>query len=347
MAGERLRVGMLGVGAVAAKYVKLFAEYPRSRLVAVYDVSPGAAQAAAGATGARILPSEAALLAEEIDAVVISTPNFLHAQQTIAALQAGKHVLLQKPMTLTAAEAARLAQAAAQSGRRLGIYMNSLDNRIFHDVKAMIRSGTLGRIGAINAKLANGTASRWKSGGTVVWRQSRSAVGGGSFAMLAYHYINLCQWLLDEPIINVMARGKNLMSPHIEGDDIMSSLVEFRDGAMGTLESAWCVTGEQFSIHGSEGSLAYIDNLQISMKAAQPFEGEAISYTTPGKRVMIDARPAPAMDDWHNPHNQHRRFIDAILDRAPIPVSPEQGVQDMRVLEAAYRSSVSGRIEEV
>ncbi len=236
MASDYLRVAMLGAGAVAAKYVKLYAEYPRSRLVAVYDVSKAAAESAAGVTGARVADSEEALLADDIDAVVINTPNFLHARQTAAALKAGKHVLLQKPMTVTAAEAAELAEVAARSGRRLGIYMNSLDNAVFRDVKAMIAGGTLGRIGAVNAKLANGTASRWKADGKEVWRQSKAAVGGGSFAMLAYHYINLCQWLLGQPIVAVQATGKNLMSPHIEGDDIMSALVAFGDGALGVIE---------------------------------------------------------------------------------------------------------------
>ena len=344
---EVLRVGMWGVGAVALKYAKLYAGYPRSRLIAVYDVSGEAAAGVAREYGARVAPTEAALLAEDIDTVVISTPNFLHARQTAAALAAGKHVMLQKPMTLTAAEAADLVALAQRSApARLAVYMNSLDNQVFHDVKAMIAAGTLGRIGGINAKLANGTASRWKGTGEV-WRQSKAAVGGGSFAMLAYHYINLCQWLLGEPIISVLARGKNLMSEHIEGDDIMACIAEFRSGALGVLESAWCVTGEQFSIHGSAGSLAYIDNSHISMKASAPFEGEAIRYTTPGERIFIDGKRAPAMDDWHNVHNQHRRFVDAILDDGPIVVPPETGLQDMLVLEAAYRASASGRSETV
>lgn len=348
MGKDFLRVGMLGVGFVAEKYARLYAEYPRSRLVAVYDVSTEAAATVGRAHGARVAPSEEALLAEDVDAIVISTPNFLHAKQTAAALKAGKHVLLQKPMTITAAEAAELIAVAERSGRQLGIYMNSLDNAVFRDIKAMIGAGTLGKIGGINAKLANGTSARWKaSGSTATWRRSKAAVGGGSFAMLAYHYINLCQWLLDEPVVSVMARGKNLMSDHIEGDDIMCAITEFRSGILGVIEAAWCVTGEQFSIHGSTGSLSYIDSLQVSMKAANPFRGEAIVYPEPNKRTFLDGLAAPAMDDWHNPHNQHLQFIDAILDSRPVEISPQRGLQDMLVLEAAYRSSASGRLETI
>ena len=348
MSREFLRVGMLGVGFIAQKYVKLYAEYPRSRLVAVYDPLTEAASEVAKAHRANVAASEEDLLAQDIDAVVISTPNNLHARQTAAALRAGKHVLLQKPMTVTSAQAMDLIRIAAASQRQLGIYMNSLDNPVFRDIKAMIRAGTLGRIGSISAQLANGSSPRWRADSvTAAWRRSKAAVGGGSFAMLACHYINLCQWLLDDPIVSVAARGKNLMSEHIEGDDVMHAITEFRSGVLGVIGAAWCVAGEQFSIHGSAGSLAYIENDQISMKAASPFHGEAITYTEPNMRTFMEGRRAPGMDDWHNPYNQHRQFVDAILKERPVPVSGETGLRDMLVLEAAYRSSESGGTEAI
>ena len=250
----RLRVGMIGVGGVAQKYVGAYAGYPRSELAVVCDVDPAAADAAA-AHGAVVAPSAEALVAADIDAVVISTPNFLHHAQAAMALAAGKHVLLQKPMTVTAAEARDLHDLAAVRGVQLGLYMNSLDSPVIRDLKAMIDAGCFGRMGAVNAKLANGRGASFKTAdGTATWRGSRQAVGGGSFAMLAYHYVNLAQWLLDQPITGITAVAANLMSPHIEGDDIMAGIATFRDGSFGILESSWCVKGEQMSIHGSEGS---------------------------------------------------------------------------------------------
>ena len=238
MAGtDRLRVGMLGVG-VAGNYHALYAQYPRSRLDIVFDTRPDVAKVVAAEHGAALAPSEEALIAADIDAVVITTPNAVHLRQAVAALRAGKHVLLQKPMTLDPAEAAELTAVAARSGRRLAMYMNSLDNPVMQDLRRMVREGTLGRIGGINAKLANGGAWRWRGQQQLAdfWRGSRAAVGGGSFAMLATHYINLCQWLLDEPIVAIAARGRNLMSEHIEGDDIMAAIAEFRSGVLGVIE---------------------------------------------------------------------------------------------------------------
>ncbi|CAH1687532.1 Putative dehydrogenase [Hyphomicrobiales bacterium] len=347
ISARRLRVGLLGTGGVASKYASLYGEYPRSELVAVHDPFDPGLGALAERFGARIASSTDALINSDIEAVIISTPNQFHLAQASAALRAGRHVLLQKPMAVTLDEAETLAAIARDSGKTLALYMNSLDNPIFRDLKRMIDEGVLGEVGSINCKLANGMGHVWRNRPANFWRASRSAVGGGSFAMLACHYLNLAQWLLGQQIVRTAAVGKNLMCDHIEGDDIMSAIVEFADGAMGVIESAWCVKGEQMSVHGSSGSIAYIDNSVISLKAESPFAGEAIHYDKPGTRIVIEGLSAPAMGDWQNAYNQHRCFVDAMLAQQPVVMSADKGVQDMRVLAAAYRSAVSGRREAV
>ncbi len=340
---RRLKVGLLGVGGVAAKYAVLYGEYPRSDLRIVFDPSADAARAVAGRTGCAVAPDEAAVFAADVDAVVISTPNHLHHAQATAALGAGRHVLLQKPMTRDLAEAEDLVRTAEASGRTLAMYMNSLDNPVIRDIRAMITGGVLGRVGGVNCKLANGMGHVWRNRPADFWRGSRDKVGGGSFAMLATHYVNLAQWLLDRPVTAVSAVARNLMSDHIEGDDIMVALTEFGDGALGVIESAWCVKGEQMSVHGSTGSVAYIDNSVVTMKADAAFEGEAIRYDRPGTRMVFEGLTAPDMGDWRNPHNQHRAFVEAILDGTPVMVPVRRGLQDMRVLAAAYAASEAGR----
>jgi predicted dehydrogenase len=332
---ERVRVAMIGVGGIAAHYWPFFAAYPKCELRAVYDIDPAAMRMVAERTGAIQTASEDALVATDVDAVVISTPNHLHVGQSEAALRAGKHVLLQKPMTVTAGEAERLVRASRETGSRLGLLMQSLEHPLFHDIRTMIRTGVFGRIGAVNAKLANGMGHRWTPG-PGFWRGSKAAVGGGSFAMLAYHYVHLCEWLLDDVIAGVRSVSTNLMCPHIEGDDITAALVRFEGGAFGVIESAWCVRGEQMSVHGSAGSLAYIDNRVLTLSADRPFQGEVIRYERPGERLILDACVPPPMKDTANPHNQSRRFVDAILSGEPFDVPAEIGLRNMKVIEATY-----------
>ncbi len=345
--GARLRVGLLGTGGVAAKYASLYGEYPRSELVIAFDPDSSSTAALSSRFGSISASSAEEVIAADVDAVIISTPNRLHLEQASAALNAGKHVLLQKPMTVTAAEADSLQAVADGTGRVLAMYMNSLDNPVMRDMRRMVAEGVLGRVGGVNCKLANGMGHVWRNQPANFWRGSKAAVGGGSFAMLACHYLNLSQWLLDTPIVAVTAVGRNLMSEHIEGDDNMAAIVEFDGGAMGVVESSWCVKGEQMSLHGSTGSVAYLDNSVVSMKAEQAFSGEVIRYETPGVRATFEGVLAPQMGVWENPHNQHRAFVDALLDGTPVHMPGRRGVQDMRVLAASYRSSDAAAREVV
>lgn len=343
----RLRVGLLGVGGVAAKYAALYGEYPRSHLAAVFDTVEAPCDALRARFGCVVAPSAEALIESDLDAIVVSSPNRHHLAQTQAALAAGKHVLLQKPMTLDAHEAQILTQAAQSSGKMLALYMNSLDHSVFRDMKRMVETGVLGRVGGYDATLANGMGHVWAAPPPNFWRSSRAAVGGGCFAMLATHYLNLGQWLLDSPIVEVAADGGNLMCPHIEGEDIMAALVRFGSGARGTIGASWCVKGERMSVQGSEGFASYVDNSVLVVRSAKAFEGEAIRYSVPGERLTVPDLAPPAMGEWRNPHNQHRRFVDAVLDGVAPDVPAKSGLRDMRVLDAAYRSLASGRREAV
>jgi len=347
MADTVLRVGLLGVGGVASKYASLYGEYPRSKLVAVYDTMAAPAEELRARFGCEVAPSAEALIAMDLDAVVISTPNNLHHAQTRAALAAGKHVLLQKPMTLDVREAKDLVAASREAKRTLAMYMNSLDHPLMRDIKRMIESGALGRIGGYEAKLANGMGHVWANTPANFWRGSKAATGGGCFTMLATHYLNLGQWLLGSDIVEAAADGGNLMCDHIEGEDLMTALVRFANGARGVIGASWCVKGEQMSVHGSDGFLSYVDNATLTIRGTKAFDGETIKYRDPGKRLVVSELLPPAMGDWKNPYNQHRRFVDAVLDGTPPDVPAEVGLRDMRALDAAYRSLLSGKREKV
>jgi predicted dehydrogenase len=347
MADTVLRVGLLGVGGVASKYASLYGEYPRSKLVAVYDTAPAPAEELRARFGCAVAPSTNALIAMDLDAVVISTPNNLHHAQTLAALGSGKHVLLQKPMTLNVAQAQDLVAASHRVKRTLAMYMNSLDHPLMRDIKRMIESGALGRVGGYEAKLANGMGHVWANTPANFWRGSKAATGGGCFTMLATHYLNLGQWLLGSDIVEAAADGGNLMCDHIEGEDLMTALVRFANGARGVIGASWCVKGEQMSVHGSDGFVSYVDNATLTIRGTKAFDGETVKYREPGKRLVVCELLPPAMGDWKNPYNQHRRFVDAVLDGTPPDVSAEAGLRDMRALDAAYRSLLSGKREKV
>jgi predicted dehydrogenase len=173
MSTLEIRIGLVGCGGVVRQYRKVYRGLPWVRVVTAIDVNLEEAEAAAeelGASRASTRFEEA--LEPDIDAVVISTPNHLHVEQAPAAFEAGKHVLLQKPMARTIEECDRILEAQRRSGKVLGIYMNLLDHSLFRDLKRMAQSGYLGAIGLVSARLAHRGGLSW-GGADVNWRASR------------------------------------------------------------------------------------------------------------------------------------------------------------------------------
>src|SRR4029453_10190391 len=124
MTGE-IKVALVGCGGVARNYRKAYAHLPGVQVTVTVDTDEAEARRAAAESGAAKSSAKFSdALAPDVDAVVISTPNFLHCEQAVAALDAGKHVLLQKPMARTVEECDAILEAAAKSGTTLGVYMN-------------------------------------------------------------------------------------------------------------------------------------------------------------------------------------------------------------------------------
>ena len=184
----RLRAALVGCGGVVRRYRKACARLPGVTEVAAVDQDLNEAQAAARETGAAHFSSRfEGAFAPGVDVVVISTPNRLHKDHAVAALGAGKHVLLQKPMARSVEECDAILEAQRGSGTTLGVYMNLLDHPLFRDMRRMLGEGYLGRVALYSARLAR---PRGRPGGISRpgidknWRASRVAAGGGSFVQL-------------------------------------------------------------------------------------------------------------------------------------------------------------------
>lgn len=340
MSQNDITVALVGCGGVARRYRKAYASLAGVRVLTVVDVSAEEAQAAARETGAiRSSNNFEHALAPEIDAVVISTPNRFHSEQASQALRAGKHVLLQKPMATTVAECDRILAAQAESGRQLGIYMNLLDHPLFHDLRAMSRNGYLGNIVLYSARLAHRGGLEW-GGLDTNWRASRKATGGGSFVQLGVHYQHFMRWVTGNSVVAVQAMSKNIACPHLEGDDLTLAQYELSGGALGEIQTSWCTQEEHVSLLGTKGSFHYRENQRVEFTGdVGSFEGEGIRLRGDGSLEVLDPCLPPEWDDAANPYNQHRRFFETLAAGQSPPVSGEEGREDVRLVEACYRSA--------
>lgn len=366
---ERLRAAFVGCGGIAEHYLSVYRDYDGACVVTCIDpdlkrathAATLAANAAQGKSQPRITADFNDALAADVDVAIINTPNHLHREQASAALDAGKHLLLQKPVAASLSDAAAIAEAAAQAAQRgviSGLYLSYFDQPLMHDLRAMNQQGWFGDITHLYARLMHrgGLAvARQLQRGETNWRASLAQTGGGCFIQLAVHYVHLFRWLLDSPIVRVAAMTKNLHCPGIEGEDLACALFEFGNGALATLDMAWNTAGEQLAVHGTRGTIEYLGNQTLILDSdAGAFNGNVIKYAAnsasqspgaPGAAVTQQTLTitAPLLGEVSNPFNQQRRFLEAVRAGQPAPVSIASGVEDLRVVQAVYEAARTGQ----
>jgi predicted dehydrogenase len=315
--------------------------------VAAVDPNPEALAACQSEGAGRCSSNIADAIADDVDVVVISTPNHLHAEQAVAALSAGKHVLLQKPIANTVDAANAIVAAADQARQKSNVtaamYMSNFEDPATWAIKAVIDAGRLGTIQSVRARDAHRGGLRMTG---QAWRGSRELTGGGSFVQLSIHSINLICWWLGQPVTRVTAFSTNRLCPGVGGDDATTAAAEFKDGTLGIFDSGYASEGVLRELYGSKGWIRFTQDgavRRIDLKLDEPFEAPGLlSYTTPGATATITL-PSPELDDVANPYNQNRMFVDRILAGQPPLMPVAAGRDDLAVVAAVYASAEQGR----
>ncbi len=354
-----IRVSFVGCGGMAAHYLGVYRDLPWVRVVNCIDSVPEAAQKAADSIPGAVAATDYALaLTDEIDAVIISSPNHLHRPQAVAAIEAGKPVLWQNPVAPNLDDAEAIAIAAAKSSRTVGLYMSYFDQPLIHDLRDMVQQGWLGDVVHCYARLMHKGGMMWSEqarAGNRNWRGSIEQTGGGCFIQLAVHYLHIFEWATGARVRRASGFARNLHCPGLEGEDIAVGVFELDTGAMLTIDTAWCTNGEELSLHGTQGRFTYRDNKLALCSTGGEFHGRAAHYTGAvvpmfggdwGIEQQMEIRP-PSFADSTNTLNQHLQFLQAVRDGEEAPVSIASGVRDMRIVAALYESARSHRAVEI
>ena len=356
---DKVNVAFVGCGGMAAHYLPVYRDLDWVNVVCCVDVDLAAAARAAKECGSAAETDYAAALAPGIDAVVISTPNSQHRPQAVAAIEAGKHVLLQKPVAANLEDAEVIAAAAAKSNRTVGLYMSYFDQPLMHDLRDMVAQERLGDVVHCYARLMHSGGMMWSRQaleGIRTWRGSVAETGGGCFIQLAVHFVHVFQWATGARVVRASAFTRNLHCPGLEGEDLAVAILELDSGAMVTLDMAWCTNGEELSVHGTQGRFTYRNLQRLSVaSSAGAFRGRVVDYSgklvdafggPQGEEQQSEIKP-PAYGDSGNRLNQHRVFLEACRDGTPAAVSIGAGVDDMRVVAAVYESAKTGKAVDV
>ena len=348
MTDHKLRFALVGLG-FSRHVLAAYTSAAEVELAILCDIDGDKAAAISREHGVPYTTRFEDCLGSGIDAVDISTPNHLHAAQATAALRAGKHVLLQKPMARTAAECAEIVAAGRTAGRTVGVFMSSLNRPVLHELRAMIAAGAFGELTLLRGITAHRSShvhwEKWGRGPDY-WRRNKELTGGGAMALIGIHLINLLPWLAGRPVESVAAFSGNVASREImQGDDITAAVCRLRSGGLVAIEAGYATEGDALGIHGTTGR-AELRAGELRVKLDQPWEGRVLDVAGGEQEAIFDAdeiqrRGAPFVAECE----QHAAFARAVLAGEAPPVTGDTGMRDVAVLEAIYRSAESGRHE--
>ena len=237
----QVRVGIVGCGSIARhRHAPELARNPQARIVAFADRVPARAQECAAKYGGAGIPDwEDLVTRSDIDAVVVCTPNAFHAPITIAALKAGKHVLCEKPMATSDAEARAMIAAAQKAGKFLMIGHNQRLAPLHVKAKQLIDEASSARSSPSAPPSPTPARRAGASRAPTGWFFDKKQAFVGSMGDLGVHKADLLRWLLGEEIVEVAAMVGHLDKPMGDVDDNAVCLLRTASGAVGTLTASW------------------------------------------------------------------------------------------------------------
>ena len=318
--GEALSVGMIGSGGIAGSHMRAIAGLDTVHVAAVMDVDEARANAAAEAHGARPYTSLDDLLSDaDVEAVHVCTPHSLHVGQVVAAAEAGKHVLVEKPMALNVADCDRMIAACEDAGKTLMVGQVLRHYPINRAVKAMIAEGRIGEVGHLIRRRYSYFDPGEPNSGYPGWYRDLEVGGVCVLYCFGPHEYDILPWYMDSPVVEVYSRGTESTALYEGQKDSYTTMMTHENGAVSVLSQSvvsHAGAGDQF-IMGSEGSMRFTN-------------GE---LTGNGETVAVEGSASEGMG------RQIEEFARCCLTGDTPDASGRSVRHSMAVIEAAWHSA--------
>jgi predicted dehydrogenase len=268
---EQIRFGLIGCGRVSPRHLQSIAELADARLVAVSDVIASRVERVAKENNAVAYGDYRQMLERrDIDVVNICTPSGMHAQMSIDALQAGKHVICEKPMAMNLTDADRMIAAAKATGKKLCIVLQNRYNPPMLDLRRLVDEGRLGKILLGNATVRWYRPQEYYEDG---WHGTL-AMDGGALMNQSVHHIDALQWFIGD-VDSVFAHTATL-AHKMQAEDAGVAVIRFKNGALGTVEGSTLTYPENLegsvALFGEHGSVK-IGGTALNRKSIWKIEG--------------------------------------------------------------------------
>jgi len=276
-----------------------------------------------------------------IDIVSICVPSGLHAGLAVAALESGKHILVEKPIDITVENAMKIEDARAKTGLKTGVIHQNRFNAVMKPVKDAVDVGKIGKLilGTFAVKWYR-EQSYYDSGG---WRGTWDMDGGGSLMNQAVHTVDLMQWLMGDVVSVTSHMG--VYSHKIDTEDLTVSIVKFESGAVATFTSSTCCypgISTDIQLYGERGSIEVDgDALKLwKIMGGDAFE-ENEMLETYGAGNGAAAALDPSLVLGHEV--QIEDIISAVAENREPLVTPLEAIKSVRIINAIYESAKTGK----
>jgi predicted dehydrogenase len=321
----KLRIGILSTADIARKkVVPGMRKADRCEIVAIASRDAAHARTVADELGIPVAHgSYEALIADPaVDAVYIPLPNHLHAAWTMAAARAGKHVLCEKPLAMTAADAERMVEACAAGGVRLMEAFMYRHHPSWVAVNQIVASGRIGRLRAVQSWFS------FHNDDPTNIRNNLDA-GGGALFDIGCYAVNLSRMLFASEPVDV--RASIVRDPTSGVDIVTSAILDFRDGIASFTCSIRAEPDQRVHIYGSDGRIS------VGIPFNIPPDRPTHVYVTAGGNPPVDPATETLTFETADPYTvETERFAAAVLDDLPTPTPPEDAIANLRVIERIF-----------
>jgi len=334
---DQVSIGIIGAGIMGQKHARIYTEMESARVVGIADIDGSKAEELAGRYKVpRAFDSYSQLLEmDELEAVHVATPDFAHKEPVKDALAAGKHVLVEKPLATTVADAKEIVELSRQTGKHVMVNYTHRWAAPYAQTKNVVAAGKLGDPVMVYAKKDD---TLWASTEMMSWTARTS-----SASYLSTHDLDLVLWWLDTDVEHVYALGvKNVLQKRgIDTEDAIQALVRFTNGAVGTFESCWVLpksmpvtTDSYIEVIGTEGAI-HIDRLHEGLKVATKDD-----YTFP--KLSLGCEIFGRMQGGMQMCLEH--FVDAVRGGEKPQPDAEHGLKIVKVSVAIQKSIATGGV---
>jgi predicted dehydrogenase len=328
MVKKTIRIGVVGIGAAAqVNHLPALKKIPDVEIVALCDTDRDKARRVAQKFGVERVTFnlDDFLKVEEMDAVHVCTPNYLHAPMAIAALQTGRHVLCEKPMARNSEESGEMVKAAKTAGLHL---MCAFNNRFRPDAQFIKRCLEKKELGSIFYAKA-GWLRRPSAWGSENWMSNKKRSGGGVLMDLGVPMLDLALWFLDHPKVLSVNAAAHVTDEDSGVEDLGAAFLRLEGGNTLNLEVSWAILLEKdfpyLNLYGSSGA-ALLNPLRLH----RGMHGNLVNVT-------------PNLDSGRNVkesyENEIAHFVDCIRRGAKPGPSGEEAHAVMKVMDAIYKSA--------